>query len=170
MGAPLDGGMKQIFRFRQGVALVCGAVIMAGVAHAATSGLVVITATVPVQCSIVVTPAAGASIADLTLGAMNLKVASVAESCNAPDGYSVQITGTHSGTYTGKFVDSVSGAVRTFNVSYNGSSVNASKITDVSAPGSATKDVNITYPADNTLTASSAATYNETLNFTITAK
>lgn len=139
--------------------------------YAATTGQVLITASVPAACAIVVTPAAGASIANLTLGATNLKVATVTETCNSPDGYYVEISGAHSGNYTGRFVDSVSGRTQNFAVNYNGSSVNATKITDVSAPASnVSKDVNITYPADNTLTATVGATYTETLNFTITAK
>ncbi|PZP40410.1 MAG: hypothetical protein DI585_01085 [Pseudomonas fluorescens] len=147
------------------------AVLVAGVAvvlsvHAANTGSVVITATVPSQCNITVTPASGANIADLTTGNTNLKVATVNESCNAPDGYYVNITGTNSGTYTGQFRSS-GGSTQPFSVSYNGSNVNATRITDATAPANVNKDVNITYAANAGLT---AATYTETLNFVITAK
>lgn len=139
-------------------------------ALAATTGNVVITGTVPAACNITVNTLAGASIADLTQGATHLQVATVEENCNNPNGYTVDMIGSHSGSYGGRFVDSVSGDTLDFSIRYDDASVNNTRVTDVNAPDVVTKNVDISYPSDNTLTASSGATYSETIGFTITSK
>lgn len=158
--------MRQAYRMLLPVA----AVAAPAAGWAATTGQVVITAAVPQACNIVVSATAGASIANLSLGDTNRNVAVVTEDCNDPNGYTVDMLGVNSGSYTGKFVDSVSGDEHPFTVRYDNTSVGASRITDVNLPAQAAKNVDITYAADATLTATSGATYAETLGFTITAK
>ncbi|MBI1309304.1 MAG: hypothetical protein GC129_05600 [Proteobacteria bacterium] len=163
--------MHSFISFRSVASLTLAALSIPVFCHAASTGQVTIVASVPSTCNITVTPQAGATIANLTLGATNLQVATVNESCNAPAGYTVTMVGTNSTDYTGKFVDSGSSSTRTFTVRYGGNTLNSTLVTDVNSPNtSVDKNVDITYPADTTLTASSGATYAETLNFTITSK
>lgn len=146
------------------------AAMVAGGAMAASSGQVTITGSVPAACNITVTTTAGATIANLALGATDRTVATVQEACNDPDGYRVTMVGANSGTYTGRFIDSVSGDFHPFTIKYNGGGVVSNLVTDVNAPDDTTKNVDITYAADAGLTATSGATYAETLTFAITAK
>lgn len=139
---------------------------------AATTGSVTITGTVPFACSIVVQAEAGANISNLTTGATDLHVATVTENCNDPDGYTVTMSGTNSGNHTGLFIDSVSSDELAFTTKYNNVSVSSGTITDsnASSNGDVLKNVEISYAADTTLTASVSNTYSETLNFEIAAK
>lgn len=144
--------------------------LLAAPAWAATTGQVVITASVPQACNIVVSATAGASIANLTLGDTNRNVAVVTEDCNDPNGYAVDMLGVNSGSYTGLFKDTVSAATQPFTVRYDNTTVAAARITDVNVPAQVNKNVDITYAANAGLTATVGATYTETLGFTITAK
>ena len=142
-------------------------------AYSASSGTVTITGTVPSACDITVFTESGATIADLTTGATNLHVATVTENCNDPDGYTVTMVGTNSTDHTGLFIDSVSSDTLAFTVTYDSVSVaSGGVVTDVNTTsgGDVSKDVDITYSADSSLTASASNTYSETLTFTIAAK
>lgn len=142
-------------------------------AVAATTGQVTITGNVPIACDIDVRQDSGAvSIPDISAGDTNRKIATVTENCNSPDGYTVSMTGSNSGDYTGMFVDTVSGDSHPFTVRYDSVSVSPGGIvTDNTLPAfDINKIVDITYPADETLTGTLSASYEETLIFTISAK
>mgnify|MGYP000551150259 CR=1 FL=1 len=70
------------------------------------------------------------------------------------------------------FVDTASTDSHPFTIQYNGVSVPPGGIvTDSTAPAfDVQKSVDITYPADETLTGTVADSYEETLTFTMTAK
>ncbi len=163
-----------MFRILSGTVALLAMVMLTltpAAAQAATSGSVTVNGKVPVNCNISVAAASGATnIADLSAGNSSLLVATVTENCNDPSGYSVSVSGTNSGSYSGVFKDSVSGATQPFSVSYNGSAVAASTVTNVTAPANVAKDVRISYAANSALTGSTGYTYAETLTFTIVAK
>lgn len=142
-------------------------------ATAATTGQVTITGNVPIACDLLVQQEPGAdNIPDISAGHVNRHVATVTETCNSPDGYTVTVTGSNSGDHTGMFVDVVSADSHPFTISYNGTSVPPGGIvTDSTVPVfGVQKNVDITYPADETLSGTVANTYEETLTFTISAK
>lgn len=142
-------------------------------AVAATTGQVTITGNVPIACSLDVQQEAGAnSIPDISAGHTDRHIATVTETCNSPDGYTVTMSGGNSGDHTGMFVDNVSTDSHPFTVKYNGVPVPpGGLVTDspITVFG-VQKAVDITYPADETLTGTVADTYEETLTFTISAK
>jgi hypothetical protein len=162
--------MKPQFLHPLLLAAAAPALLLGGNIHAASTGNVTLTATVPVACNLTVTPAVGATISNLTTGATNLLVATVAEVCNAPNGYTVDVAATNSGSYTGLFRDTVSNDSQAFSINYNGSNLTGARVTNVNVPGTSTKDVRISYPSNANLTATTGPTYTETLGFTITAK
>lgn len=142
-------------------------------ALAATTGQVTITGNVPILCSLDVQQEAGAvSIADISAGYTNRRVATVTETCNSPDGYTVTMRGVNSSDHTGIFVDSVSSDSHPFTVAYDGVTVGAGGIVTNSASTAfnLVKPVDITYPANTTLTGTISDSYEETLVFTIAAK
>jgi hypothetical protein len=142
-------------------------------ANAALSGTVTLSGAVPALCAIVVLPAIGATgILDLSAGDTNRTIATVTETCNDPDGYTVTVVGTNSGDHTGRFVDSVSGVQHPFTITYNGVTVPVGGIvTSTSGPGiGLARTVRITYAANTSLPSTGAFTYGETLTFTIAAK
>jgi len=142
-------------------------------ALAATTGQVTITGSVPILCSLEVQQEAGAvSIPDISAGHTNRRVATVTETCNSPDGYTVTMRGTNSSDHTGIFADSVSSDSHPFTVAYDGVTVGAGGIVTNSASTAfnLVKPVDITYPANTTLTGTLSDTYEETLVFTIAAK
>jgi hypothetical protein len=143
------------------------------VAVAASTGQVTITGNVPISCNLAVQQDEGAvSIPDISAGDTNRQIATVTETCNSPDGYTVTVVGTNSGDYTGLFVDSVSSDTHPFTIRYNGVAVPPGGIvTDATAPAfDVQKTVDITYAADSTLTGTVADTYQEILVFTMSAK
>jgi len=142
-------------------------------ALAATTGQVTITGNVPILCSLDVQQEAGAvSIPDISAGYTNRRIATVTESCNSPDGYTVTMRGVNSSDHTGIFVDSVSSDSHPFTVAYDGVTVGAGGIVTNSAftAFNIVKPVDITYPANTTLTGTLSDSYEETLVFTIAAK
>lgn len=142
-------------------------------ALAATTGQVTITGNVPILCTLDVQQEAGAdNISDISAGHANRHVATVTETCNSPDGYTVTLTGSNAGDHNGMFVDIVSTDSHPFTIRYNGVSVPpGGLVTDSTAPTTGVqKNVDITYPADETLTGTVASTYEETLTFAISAK
>lgn len=142
-------------------------------AGAGLNGTVSLTGSVPALCAIVVLPAAGAvGISDISAGDTNRTIATVTETCNAPNGYTITVVGTNSGNHTGKFVDSVSGAQHPFTINYNGTPVPVGGIvTNASGPGiGLLRTVQITYGSSSSLPSSIGFTYGETLTFTIAAK
>ncbi len=140
-------------------------------ALAASSGGLTISGKVPLSCNIAVTPASGASnIADLSQGNTGLLVATVSESCNDPNGYSVSVAGANSASFTGLFKDAVSHATLPFSMTYDGAAVSSAAVTNAAAPATTAKDVRIAYAAAPNLTGSAGYTYAETLIFAITAK
>jgi len=140
---------------------------------AASTGQVTITGNVPVACDLLVQQEAGASsIPDISAGHNGRHIATVTETCNSPDGYTVTVTGANSGDHTGMFVDNISTDSHPFTVKYNGVPIPpGGVVTDstITVFG-VQKPVDITYPADETLTGTVADTYEETLTFTIAAK
>ncbi|MBI3561667.1 MAG: hypothetical protein HY080_08135 [Gammaproteobacteria bacterium] len=160
-------------------ALVIAGLLLAGgyffvpLATAATTGQVTITGNVPIACDLLVQQEAGAdNIPDISAGHTNRHVATVTETCNSPDGYTVTLTGANSSDHTGMFVDIVSTDSHPFTISYNGISVPpGGLVTDSTVPTfGVQKNVDITYPADETLSGTVTNTYEETLTFTISAK
>lgn len=155
-------------------ALLLGAsALSAPLATAATTGQVTITGNVPIACDLLVQQEPGAdNIPDISAGHANRHVATVTETCNSPDGYTVTLTGSNSGDHTGMFVDIVSTDSHPFTVRYDGIAVPPGGIVTDSTTLTfgARKNVDITYPADETLTGSVANTYEETLTFTISAR
>lgn len=142
-------------------------------ALAAGSGDITITGNVPILCSLEVEQKAGAvNIPDISAGHTDRRIATVTENCNSPDGYTVTMTGANSSDHTGMFVDGVSTDSHPFTVTYNGVPVSPGGVVTDSAftVFNAVKAVDITYPADTTLTGTLADTYEETLVFTIGAK
>ena len=142
-------------------------------AVAATTGQVTITGNVPIACSLDVQQEPGAvGIPDISAGFTNLRVATVTETCNSPDGYTVTVRGVNSQDHTGMFVDSVSSDSHPFTVAYDGVSAPPGGVVTNSATFAlnVVKPVDITYPANATLTGSISDTYEETLVFTIAAK
>ncbi len=155
------------------VLLLGGGYLPVPLATAATTGQVTITGNVPIACDLLVQQEAGAdNISDISAGHANRHVATVTETCNSPDGYTVTLTGSNSGDHTGMFVDFVSTDSHPFTISYNGISVPpGGVVTDSTVlTFGVQKNVDITYPADETLTGTVANTYEETLTFTISAK
>ncbi len=153
--------------------LFAGGCLFSPLATAATTGEVTITGNVPIACDLLVQQEAGAdNIPDISAGHTNRHVATVTETCNSPDGYTVTVTGSNAGDHTGMFVDIVSSDSHPFTIRYNGISVPPGGIvTDSTAPAfEVKKNVDITYPADETLSGSVANTYEETLTFTISAR
>jgi hypothetical protein len=165
--------MKKCFSFLAAALLLTGVSLFASPVFAAPSGQVTITGNVPVACDLLVQQEAGASsIPDISAGHSNRHIATVTETCNSPDGYTVTVTGANSADHTGMFVDNISTDSHPFPVNYGGISVPpGGLVTDSSIPVfGAQKNVDITYPADETLTGTVADTYEETLIFTISAK
>ena len=155
------------------VFLLAGGYLPIPHAAAATTGQVTITGNVPIACSLLVQQESAAdNIPDISAGHANRHVATVTETCNSPDGYTVTLAGTNSGDHTGMFVDFVSTDSHPFTISYNGISVPPGGIVTDSTTLTfgVQKDVNITYPADETLIGTVANTYEETLTFSISAK
>jgi hypothetical protein len=153
--------------------LLTGASFLASPAFAAPTGQVTITGNVPIACDLIVQQEAGASsIPDISAGHVDRHIATVTETCNSPDGYTVTMTGANSGDHTGMFVDNVSTDSHPFTIKYNGVSVPpGGVVTDSTLTVfGVQKPVDITYPADETLTGTVADTYEETLTFTISAK
>ena len=142
-------------------------------AVAAQTGQVTITGSVPIVCSLEVRQESGAvGIPDISAGYTNRLVATVTETCNSPDGYTVTMRGVNSGDHTGLFVDAVSADSHPFTVAYDGVTAGAGGIVTNSASTAFNllKTVEITYPANVTLTGTVSDTYEETLVFTIAAK
>ena len=142
-------------------------------ALAATTGQVTITGSVPIVCSLEVRQESGAvGIPDISAGHTNRLVATVTETCNSPDGYTVTLRGANSGDHTGLFVDAVSADSHPFTVAYDGVTAGAGGVVTSSASIALnrSKTVEITYPANATLTGTVSDTYEETLVFTIAAK
>ncbi len=142
-------------------------------ASAATTGEVTITGNVPILCGLDVQQEAGAlSIPDISAGYTNRRIATVTENCNSPDGYTVTMRGVNSGDHTGMFVDSVSSDSHPFTVAYGGATVSPGAVVTDSASiaFNLVKPVDITYPANTTLTGTLSDSYEETLVFTIAAK
>jgi hypothetical protein len=142
-------------------------------ALAATTGEVKVTGNVPIICDIDVAQKSGAvNIDDISAGHTNRHVATVTETCNSPDGYIVTMNGGNSSNHTGMFVDNVSSDSHPFTITYGGVSLRpGGVVTDSTNIANAVqKQVAITYPVDSTLTGTIAATYEETLTFTISAK
>jgi hypothetical protein len=155
------------------VVLLIGSDLSPPVAQAAPTGQVTITGNVPIACDLEVQQeSAAVSIPDISAGHANRHIATVIETCNSPDGYTVTMTGTNSSDHTGMFVDGVSTDSHPFTVSYGGVSVPPGGIVTDSTTLAfgLQKSVDITYPADDTLTGTVADTYEETLTFTISAK
>lgn len=141
--------------------------------QSATTGTVTINGMVPAVCAVVVAPEAGAlNIADISIGDSNRLVATVTETCNDPDGYTMTVVGTNSTNHTGLFKDTVSNDTHPFTITYNNVAVaSGGVVTDANAPGiGLARPVKITYSTDATLTPSAAFTYQEVLTFTIAAK
>ena len=137
----------------------------------ASSGSVTIAGKVPLSCNIAVTPASGASgIADLSQGNAGRLIATVAESCNDPNGYSVSVAGANAASFTGLFKDAASHATVPFSVTYAGTAVSSATVTNATAPGTAAKEVRIAYASTPNLAGAAGHTYAETLIFAITAK
>src|SRR2546422_2612182 len=142
-------------------------------AAAAPTGQVTITGNVPTVCSLDVQQEPGAvSIPDISAGHTNRRVATVTETCNSPDGYTVTVRGVNSGDHTGMLVDSVSSDSHPFTVAYDGVTAAPGGIVTNSASTAFNllKTVGITYPANAMLTGTVSDTYEETLVFTIAAK
>jgi hypothetical protein len=153
--------------------LLAGGNLSVSIAAAAPTGQVTITGNVPVTCDLLVQQEADAiSIPDISAGHANRHIATVTETCNSPDGYTVTLTGANSGDHTGMFVDRVSTDSHPFTISYDGVAVSPGGIVTDSTTLAfgLQKNVDITYPADETLTGTVADTYEETLTFTISAK
>src|SRR5271168_1214207 len=116
--------MKKCFSVAIGALLLMGNVLFASPAFAASTGQVTITGNVPITCNLLVQQEAGASsIPDISAGHTNRHIATVTETCNSPDGYTVTMTGANSGDHTGMFVDNISTDSHPFTIKYNGLSV-----------------------------------------------
>lgn len=153
--------------------ILAGLCMGAAGVQAAQVGTVTVNGAVPLACNIVVTSEAGASnIADISAGDNDRLIATVTESCNDPDGYTVTVAGSNSGDHNGLFIDSVSSDSHPFLIAYNGVPVPAGGlVTDAIAPvNNLNRDVRISYGSAPLLTPTVGFTYAETLTFTIAAK
>lgn len=155
------------------VFILAGSCLEIPSAVAAPIGQVIVTGSVPIDCNLVVQQAAGATgISNISAGHANLHIATVTESCNSPDGYIVSVTASNSGDHNGLFVDPFSTDSHPFTIRYDGVPVPVGGIvTDSSSEAfDVQKSVDITYPADNTLSGTVTDSYEETITFTMTAK
>jgi len=155
------------------VFMLAGNLLSISLAEAAPTGQVTITGNVPIACDLLVQQEAGAaSIPDISVGHANRHIATVTETCNSPDGYTVTVTGANTGDHNGMFIDPVSTDSHPFTVDYNGVPVSpGGVVTDSVVPVfGLQKSVDITYPADETLNGTVTDSYEETLIFTMTAK
>lgn len=155
------------------VLMLAGSCMGIPLAVAASVGQVIVTGSVPIDCNLVVQQAAGATgISDISAGHANLHIATVIESCNSPDGYLVSVTASNSGDHNGLFVDPVSTDSHPFTILYDNAPVPVGGIvTDsISEAFDVRKSVDITYPADNTLSGTVTDSYEETITLTMTAK
>jgi len=147
--------------------------LLSPAAAAQSAGQVTITGNVPIACSLDVQQEPGAvNIPDISAGFSNRRVATVTETCNSPDGYTVTVRGVNSLDHTGMFVDQVSSDSHPFTIAYDAVSAPPGGVVTNSASTAfgVVKPVDITYPANATLTGSLSDTYEETLVFTIAAK
>ncbi len=152
-----------------GTALLCAAPATAG-----TVGVLNLNATVEPACSIAVAPTAAASDLDVVAGEINTQVATVSESCNDAEGYTVTVEtdtfGAGSAALQGP--DTYQAA---FSIKYNGDPVTFTaadtpvNVTDTEDPtqGANNVEVLISVPAGAAYVAGS---YTAALTFTIAAK
>ena len=140
---------------------------------AGSTGTVRVTGNVPILCELSVQQEPDAvNISDISAGHNNRHIATVTENCNSPSGYTVTLSAANTGNHTGQFVDTISQDKHPFTIAYNGISVApGGVVTDASTMAfDVQKKVDITYPADSTLTGTITPSYEETLTFTISAK
>lgn len=149
-------------------------------AYAQTTASIVITGTVAPVISVSITPEAISSNLDLTANITNLKVATVNERSNIPNGYTVSVesanalsTGTSIPYFEGQ--NATTPETLDYTINYGGSPISLvsgiATITDSNARTTGTgvdKDLAISYNGSTHLLA--ADTYSDTLTFTITAK
>ena len=145
-----------------------------------TAATVVLTGSVPANCIVSVTPEPVASTLDLTTDQTNLKVATVNEKCNDPDGYTVTVMTTYGNT-NGIAECRLESPTTTENLLYS-VRYNTSFVT-FDATGTALvtnsvvktgglgidKDIDISYSGSGAFLAA-AADYTDTLTVTILAK
>ena len=146
----------------------------AGTAMAAPSGTLSLSGTVDAACSISVAPTAAASSLDLVTGENDTQVATVSESCNDADGYTVAVETDSFGAGSAA-LQGPDSYQATFSIKYDGSPViftaadTPVDVTDSDDPiqGTNEMDVLINIPAE---AAHVAGTYGATLTFTLAAK
>jgi hypothetical protein len=139
-------------------------------AFAGTTGSVTISGVVPAATAIVVTGSTGYNNLDLSTSATNLQVASVVETNNTTNGYTVTLASQNSGALKNGTLGSVA-----YTAQYNGTAVtlSSSAVSVTTAPAAntvvnATKAFKVSYtgvPAANLM----VGTYSDTLTFTISA-
>jgi hypothetical protein len=158
------------------IALTLVVLSMASGALAATSGTLTIQGTVASTVSIVVTPVAGYNTLDIEAGLTDQHVADITEKCNNKTGYTVTMTSLNAGgSGNSLFLADSAGAADTvpYTLSYNSTAVtfNSGSATLTSANAKTAKD-GVVKPLAATIAASwvNAATYADTLTFTIASK
>ena len=151
--------------------LLIGLSLQSGTAHAQATGDLDLQGIVASSCSVTVSPVVGVADAlDLSAAATNVNVASVNETCNDPDGYTVTAVSANASTLmpVGASSDSVA-----FTINYGGAAADLSgttPVTDVTTNTGSTgvdKTVDISYANPGFI---AADTYQDTITFTIAAK
>ncbi len=161
-------------------AYALAATIIPTLANAAASGNVTLTGSVAANCQITVTAEAAAATLDLATDQTNLKVATVNEKCNDPDGYTVDLVSTWGAGDAGTSVELESATTSerlVYTVRYDTSAVTfdasgSAQVTDVLAKtgGSGVdKDIDISY-SGSAANLAAGTDYTDTLTVTITAK
>ena len=146
------------------------AVLLSAPAIAATTGSITISGTVPAATAIVVTGSTGYNNLDLAATATNLQVATVNETNNTTNGYTVTVASTNAGQLKNGTLGSV-----TYTAKYNSTAFTLSNAAaQVTNAPAANAIVNVSKPLTISYTGAAAGTlmtgtYSDTLTFTIAA-
>lgn len=140
------------------------------VAHAASTGTITLSGTIPAVTSVTVASATGYNSLDLTQNQSNLQVATINETNNTLNGYSLSIKSDNAG----QLKNGVVGAVN-YTAKYNGTSVSLSSTPVVitnqgaqSSPINVNKSLTIDYTGQVSSTLMQGS-YTDTLTLSITA-
>ncbi len=148
--------MTKFQKFTRTTIAAASLLALATAANAAASGNVVLTGSVAANCQITVTAEAAAATLDLATDQSNLKVATVNEKCNDPDGYTVDLVSTFGAAMPGTSVELYSTTTLeslVYTVRYDTSAVTfdasgSAQVTDVlvkTGGSGIDKDIDISY-------------------------
>ena len=162
------------------ISIAAASLLTLASATISTAATLVLTGNVPANCVVTVTPEAAASSLDLTTDQTNLKVATVNEKCNDPDGYTVDLQTAYGNTNSvaeARVESATTSENLIYTVTYDAAAVTfdatvIDRVTDSNAKTGGTgidRDIDISYLG---VVANLAAgfDYTDTLTVTIAAK